>query len=76
MEFIKVGENKYLIKNSNGMIVSEKEKLQLEKKELIIEDISSDCAKETVKKIKKVNKKIKEVENGTNSIEETIPTKE
>ncbi len=76
MEFIKVGENKYLIKDSNGMIVNEKEKLQLEKKELIIEDISSDCAKETVKKIKKVNKKIKEVENGTNSIEETIPTKE
>lgn len=76
MEFIKLGENKYLIKDSNGTIVSEKEKLQLEKKELIIEDISSDCAKETVKKIKKVNKKLKEVENGTNSIKETIPTKE
>lgn len=76
MEFIKVGENKYLVKDSNGMIVNEKEKLQLQKKELIIEDISSDCAKETIKKIKKVNKKIKEVENGTNSIEETIPTKE
>lgn len=75
MEFIKVGKN-YLIKDSNGMIVTEKEKLELEKKELIIEDIKADCAKETVKKIKKVNKKIKEVENGTNSIEETIPTKE
>ena len=34
MEFIKVGKN-YLIKNSNGRIVSEKEKLKLEKEELI-----------------------------------------
>ena len=37
MEFIKVGKN-YMIKNSNGIIVSEKEKLQLETNELIIEN--------------------------------------
>ena len=52
-EFIKVGKN-YLIKNSNGRIVSEKEKLELEKKELIIEDVKSECGKEASKKLKKV----------------------
>ena len=74
-EFIPVGD-KFLIKNSNGKIVSKKEKLKLEKEELIIEDVKSNCGKEAQKKIKKINKKIKEVENGTNSIEETITTKE
>lgn len=62
MEFIKHGDN-YLIKNSNGRIVSEEEKLKLEKKEMVIEDIESNkCQKETTKKIKKINKKIKEAE--------------
>lgn len=36
MEFIKVGKN-WLIKNSNGRIVSDKEKKQLEKEELVLE---------------------------------------
>jgi hypothetical protein len=37
--------------------------MQLEKKEMVIEDIESNkCQKETTKKIKKLNKKIKEVE--------------
>lgn len=76
MEFIEVGKDKFLIKDSNGMIVSKKEKLKLEKEELIMEDVKADCGKEATKKIKKVNKKIKEVENGTNSIKETISTKE
>lgn len=58
------------------MIVSEKEKLELEKKELIIEDIKADCGKNATKKIKKVNKKLKEVEDELNSIEETTTTKE
>ena len=73
MEFIKYG-NKYLIKNSGGRIVSEKEKLQLEKKELVIKDITSNnCQEKTTKKIKKINKKIKEAEEKTDAkvIEET-----
>lgn len=62
MEFIKYG-NKYLIKNSGGKVVSEKEKLQIEKKELVLKDITSNnCQQETTKKIKKINKKIKEAE--------------
>ena len=62
MEFIKVGKN-YMIKGSNGRIVSEKEKLQLENKELILKDIKGcDCQKETTKKISKNKKKIKELE--------------
>lgn len=65
MEFIKYG-NKYLVKNSPNIIVSEEEKLKLERKELVLKDIESpECQKETTKKIRKINKKIKEVENET-----------
>lgn len=78
MEFIKKGKN-YLIKNSNGRVVDEKTKLELENKELILKDITGcECQKETTKKISKNKKRIKEIEtalqdevsNGT--IEETI----
>ena len=63
MEFVKVGNN-YMIKNSNGRIVSEKEKLELENKELVIKDIEGcNCQQETTKKIKKNKKRIKEIEN-------------
>ena len=62
MEFIKIGK-KYLIKNSNGRIVTEKEKLQLENHELILKDIKSPCAKEITKKISKNKKRLKEIEN-------------
>jgi hypothetical protein len=52
-----------MIKNSNGRIVSEKEKLELENKELIIKDITGcECQKETTKKIAKNKKRIKELE--------------
>ena len=65
MEFIKYG-NKYLVMNSPNIIVSEEEKLKLERKELVLKDIESpECQKETTKKIRKINKKIKEVENET-----------
>ena len=53
-----------MIKNSPSIIVTEEEKLKLEKNELILKDIEScNCQGETTKKIKKINKKIKEVEN-------------
>ena len=62
MEFVKVGKN-YMIKGSNGRIVSEKEKLQLENNELVLKDIKGcDCQKETTKKISKNKKRIKELE--------------
>lgn len=75
MEFIKKGEN-YLIKNSNGRIVSEKEKLELENGELIIKDItSSNCQQETTKKIKRNKKRIKELEEKANdTLKETTET--
>lgn len=74
MEFIKVGKN-YMIKNSNGRIVSEKEKLELENKELVIKDITGcGCQKETTKKISKNKKRIKEIEK--EEIEETALNKE
>ena len=61
-EFIKFGDN-YIIKNSRGRVVSEKEKLQLENNELVLEDLQScDCQKETTKKISKNKKRIKEIE--------------
>ena len=34
MEFINIGRGKYLVRNSNGMIVNEKERLELEKRGL------------------------------------------
>ena len=61
MEFVKLGKN-YLIKNSNGRIVSEKEKLQLENNELVLKDIKGcECQKETTKKISKNKKRLKEI---------------
>jgi hypothetical protein len=63
MEFIKVGKDKWLIKASNGRLISEKEKLQLENEELIIKDFkSNECQGKTTKKITKNKKKIKELE--------------
>lgn len=63
MEFIKIGK-KYLIKNSNGRIVDEKTKLELENKELVLKDITGcGCQKETTKKLSKNKKRIKEIED-------------
>lgn len=62
MEFIRQTNGTYLIKNSNGRVVSEKEKLQLENNELVLEDIKKDCAKDITKKISKNKKRIKEIE--------------
>ena len=76
MEFIKVGKN-YMIKGSNGRIVSEKEKLQLERKELILEDLkSNDCQGNTTQKLRK-NKKAaqkKKVGSADDIIKETNTT--
>lgn len=59
MEFIKLRNDRYLLKGSNSVIVSEEEKLKLEKRELIIEDIEGcNCQKETTLKIKEIDKKI------------------
>jgi len=72
MEFIKVGKNKWLIKASNGRLISDKEKKQLEKQELVIED--KHCEECEIKPIKKKKKKtatsIKE--NADETITETI----
>ena len=63
MEFVRVGKN-YLIKNSNGRIISEKEKLQLENKELILKDFKGcGCQQETTKKLSKNKKRLKEIAN-------------
>ncbi len=71
MEFIKLGKN-YLIKDSGGRIVSEKEKLQLENKELVLKDIkSNNCQGETTKKITKNKKRVKEIEK-TETKKETV----
>ena len=73
MEFIKYGKN-YIIKNSGGRVVSEKEKLQLEKEELVLQDITSNnCQEKTTKKIKKITKKIEEAKDA-DTIEETTTT--
>ena len=74
MEFIK-HRNGYLIKDSNGIIVSEAEKLKLENQEMIIQDFqSNNCQKETTKKIAKNKKKItalQKKESADDTIKET-----
>lgn len=61
-EFVKMGK-RYIVKNSNGRVVSEKEKLQMENKELILKDIEGcNCQKETTKKLTKNKKRLKEIE--------------
>lgn len=63
MEFIKLGKDRYQVKGTNNYIVNEKEKLELEKGELVMQDIKGkECQGETTKKIKKINKRIKEIE--------------
>ena len=70
MEFIKQKDGNYLIKDSNSVVVSEKEKLQLENNELVIKDIEcKTCVKDITKKISNNKKRIKEIEN--EDIEET-----
>ena len=79
MEFIKVGKN-YMIKNGNGRIITEKEKIELENKELIIKDIqSNECQAKTTQKIIKNKKRLKKItalqkENADETIEETDST--
>lgn len=79
MEFIKVGKN-YMIKNGNGRIITEKEKLELENKELIIKDIqSNECQSKTTQKITKNKKRLKKItapqkENADDIIKETDST--
>lgn len=79
MEFIKVGKN-YMIKNGNGRIITEKEKLELENKELIIEDIqSNECQAKTTQKLTKNKKRLKKItapqkENADDIIKETDST--
>lgn len=74
MEFIKLREDRYMIKNSNNIVVSEKEKLELEKKNLIVEDIqSNECQGRTTQRIKKIDRKLKNERKPitTETIEET-----
>ena len=60
MEFIKISNDRYMIKGSNSIIVSEEEKLKLEKRELIIKDIkSNECQGSTTQKIQEIDRKIK-----------------
>lgn len=68
MEFIKQTNGTYIIKNSNGRVVSEKQKIQLENKELVLEDIKKDCAKDITKKISKNKKRLKEIEEKENVV--------
>lgn len=61
-QFVKFGD-KYIVKNSNGRIVSEKEKIQMENHELILKDITGcGCQKETTKKLSANKKRLKEIE--------------
>lgn len=71
MEFIELDKNRYMVKDSNNLVVSKEEKLKLEKKDLIIKDITSnECQGETTQKIEEIDK---ELGNGS-PIKETKKT--
>jgi hypothetical protein len=79
MNFIKQNNGLYLIEGSNNRIVNEKEKLQLENDELVLEDIKCNkCAKDITKKVSKNKKRIKEIEEveTDENIEETESIKD
>lgn len=62
MQFIPYGD-KYLVEGSNSIVVDEKEKLQLEKGELVLKDITGcNCQKDTTLKIQEIDKKLEELE--------------
>ena len=72
MEFIKTQKG-YLIKDSNGRIVSEEEKLKLENEEMILQDFkSNNCQEETTKKIAKNKKKITALQQKEKEADDTI----
>lgn len=74
MKFIKLTENRYMIKDSNNRVVDEETKLKLEKEELVLKDITGcECQQETTKKIKKIDKEIRNARknNGPETIKET-----
>ena len=73
MEFIRQTDGNYLIKNSNGKVVSEKEKIMIENNELVLKDFSSNkCQEETTKKISKNKKKMEVLDEDTISKAGTI----
>lgn len=77
MEFIKKGKN-YLIKDSNGVIVSEEEKLKLENNELILKDLNGGgCQGKITRQISENNKKITALhkEAGNDTIKKANRTK-
>lgn len=77
MEFIKIDKDRYMIKGSNTFIVNEEEKLKLEKKELVLQDIKGNsCQSETTLKIKEIDKKLNGRKTKTKTIEETTTTTE
>lgn len=60
MEFIKINENKWLVKDTNGIIVDNLEKTKLERNELILKDFTTNgCTKNIDKEIKEKNEIIK-----------------
>lgn len=71
MEFIKVGD-KYIIKDSCGVIVDEKEKKQLEKRNDILKDITSNECQGKKKKTETKKEIVEEKENAI--VEETTVT--
>lgn len=74
MEFIRLNDGNFLVKNSNGLIVSNEERLKMEKGELIIKDVSSNnCQKDTKEKIEEIDKELEEIKN--DNIKKTKPIK-
>ena len=59
MEFIKINNNRYMIKNSYNIFLLEVFFLKVEKRELVIKDIqSNECQGRTTQKIQEIDRKL------------------
>lgn len=65
-EFINLGNDRYLVKNSNNLIVSKKEMLKIQKDDSILRDITSnECQGKNTKERSKIEKELKEIDKET-----------
>lgn len=69
MECIKVGKDKYLVKGSNGLVISEKERIEMGA--VLTNGVCEDCIKETKTEKPKTKKKNKKEIKKEEIIEDT-----
>lgn len=72
MEFLELTKDRYLVKGTQSRIVNKEEMLKLQRRELVLKDITSNgCQKENTIMIEAIDKELEEVADEHNIVEET-----